>query len=759
MSLFPETIALIGEANIWVEETFTNRNSVRFTQWLIQQALSSTHPGELEIWVYDEALCGVAAPFVGVNEGGEQLLRSLNSALELKYALAELRLHLQGVNNVIQGRADNLLGFRKKVGGAVEGFKLIVLATDVTMLDEETLGQLSTLLKVGPSLGVSFIIHAMTLDVNPYLLRLFDLYNVGEKTVSSELFDKEVPWEPDEIEKVIETANLLGRQVATQPVDNVPMTSLQRFSKIWDCSSREGLTFCVGLYGDDVINITIGDEVNQRHNVLVTGAVGQGKSNLISVIIHSLCQRYSPNELKFVLLDFKEGVTLQRFFAEGREDFLPHAMILGMEADRRFGLSVFEHLFAIYKKRMKLFKAVGVQSIREYRMLCPAEKMPRLLVVIDEFQMMFSENDRLAAAIGDLLKKAVRLFRACGIHFLLASQTIGGNPQLMGAEGEGVFAQIPIRIALKNSVAESQATLGMNNTAASRLRSRQAIVNLDYGDISSNKKCAIAYADEEYLLPWRKRWWLSAEDVVPPYVFDGEKQQILNLNKIRRSEHPHAYFGVRVDVSGRVQLSELRPEVGRNIALFGSSQAPKTFVALVASLLMSTSGSLRVTCLNFAEANGIWCTALASLQNVVPENVDFEVVASSLCESVLESLALNVQNRNCMSSRHLIIGAGMDRLRNNLAFSELAKNGADKGCHFVGWWFKYESFLEHVGFGGGAAFDIRAIAGLDTQSARRVFDDPLLDWEPQNNRMMVWDLVSMPEPAYVIPYTEICSVR
>ena len=81
----------------------------------------------------------------------------------------------------------------------------------------------------------------------------------------------------------------------------------------WQHNSRDGITFTVGRYGTSAIAITLGDEINQRHNALVTGAVGQGKSNLISVIVHSLCHRYSPQELQLYLLDFKEGVTLQRF--------------------------------------------------------------------------------------------------------------------------------------------------------------------------------------------------------------------------------------------------------------------------------------------------------------------------------------------------------------------------------------------------------------------------------------------------------------
>lgn len=750
-----ERIPLIGEANVWVEETLTSRLSVYFTQWIIWQALAIAPPGELELWVYDESLCGVAAPFAGMNEGGERLLRSLNSPSELKAALTDLRLHFQGVNTLIKGRANDLIAFHEKIGRSVEGFKLVVIATDITTLDDETLSQLATLLKVGPTLGVSFIIHSMTLDVNPFFVRLCDLYSVSEGAVSADFFESAVPWRPSKIDEVISEANQIARRVATRPVECVDITTIQDFSIMWDSSSRDGLTFRVGIFGDECVDITIGDEVNQRHNVLVTGAVGQGKSNLISVIIHSLCQRYSPDEVELVLLDFKEGVTLQRFYDEESGIYLPHASILGLEADRRFGLSVFTHLFSIYKSRMKLFKNAGVQSLREYRHKYPKKKMPRLLVIVDEFQVMFADNDRTATEIAELLKKAVRLFRACGIHFLLASQTIGGNMQLMGTEGDGVFAQVPIRIALKNSVAESQATLGINNTAAARLRSRSAIVNLDYGELSANRKCAIAFADESRLRPHREEWWRRSESKRRPYVFDGEESQRIDLSQVRATEHPEAHFGVCVGVGGQVEIAALRPEVGRNIALFGSSEAPMVFGAVASSVLASYKRPVRVTCLNYAESNSRWSETLAILRSALSTNIDFEVVPANSCDRTLNAIFLEMESEVRNPYLHLIVGAGMDRLRDTVAFSELAKRGPDQGYHIIGWWLKYETFQEQIGFGGGSAFDIRAVVGVETQTARRVFDDPLLDWKPQNNRMLIWDAASMPEPVHIIPYTEI----
>ena len=135
---------------------------------------------------------------------------------------------------------------------------------------------------------------------------------------------------------------------------------------------------------------------------------------------------------------------------------------------------------------------------------------PRIVVVIDEFQMLFADQDTVATTASDLIIKGARLFRACGIHFILASQTIGSGGMLGGTTGQALFAQIPVRLALKNSLAESHATLGLKNDAASHIRSREAIVNLDYGELSSNRKTTIAYADDAILAELR-----TAYDLVP----------------------------------------------------------------------------------------------------------------------------------------------------------------------------------------------------------------------------------------------------
>ncbi len=310
-------------------------------------------------------------------------------------------------------------------------------------------------------------------------------------------------------EKIIHECERFSERMKHAHLPVVPFEELHDTKKIWDRSSAEGLTFSIGKHGINNVEITIGDEIGQRHNAVITGAVGQGKSNLISIIIHSLCLRYSPAELVLYLLDYKEGVTFKVFSNIDQDEYLPHARALGLESDVSFGAAILEMLFHEYQRRMRVLKKNNLKSIRDYRKKYPDDEMPRIVVVIDEFQMMFGDDINEGQKIAEKLEKFVRLFRAAGIHFILASQTLGGNMAL-SYKKDSIFAQIPIRIALKNSFMESQQTLSLNNSAVAFLRPREAIVNLDYGEISQNKKTVIAYADENVVAALRKKWWEMA---------------------------------------------------------------------------------------------------------------------------------------------------------------------------------------------------------------------------------------------------------
>ena len=768
ISLGNDILGFIGRSNIWVEDSLVNRDSVRFTQFLMAKALEDTAPGQLEVLVFDDALKGMAAPFQEINSGGEKILHHINDTQELTETIHHLHEHIQAVLNVIQGRTESLLDFRQQLSPKVEGFKLVVLSTDYELLSDEIKDKLTVLLKAGPAAGVTFLIHSMTLGVNELVLGLSQQCQVDGSTVLDERSGVRGRFDPLSADELIAVSRRVASAVANAQVEPVAFSEVQPLDASWSQSSRDGISFAVGTYGMSTIEVTLGDELNQRHNALITGAVGQGKSNLISVVVHSLCQRYSPSEVEFYMLDFKEGVTLQAFAPDPHSgSFLPHARVLGLDADREYGVNVLRHLFTIYRQRMATFKATGVQNIRQYRLADPEAVMPRIVVVIDEFQMLFGEDDDTAESAVDLLVKGARLFRACGIHFILASQTISSGYLLGGTAGEGLFGQVPVRIALKNSLAESHATLGFKNDAASHLRSREAIVNLDYGELSSNRKTTIAYADDAILAKLRTAWWQRARDTVtPPEVFEGERRLSLHDDaRVLPSLHTgQAMLGRRISVGAAPLTVDFTTNVGRNLTLLGTGPGHAVLLNTALSLLHSTPAAELI----LLDLIGDWhlpardAVRAAFTQQLTKIGGAYRVVGKHQADALVDELAEQVADRadDASAPPVYVIGFGLERWRSDSdAVQELAKSAPTAGIHLLGWWTKLDSFKEVMGFDGDASFDIRVAMHLDSASACDIFKEPLLAWTPQDNRALVWDSAVMSAPQGVIPYTVIPSMN
>ena len=128
-------VGCIGEANIWLEEDFCLR-TVYLAQEIIIKALDGTSAGDLEVIIFDYNLRGISAPFAALRDRG--LLRTLLTESELTNYISLLKQHIQGVRDVIQGRESSLFEFRATVGKPIEGYKLVVLAVDMYLLEDRT---------------------------------------------------------------------------------------------------------------------------------------------------------------------------------------------------------------------------------------------------------------------------------------------------------------------------------------------------------------------------------------------------------------------------------------------------------------------------------------------------------------------------------------------------------------------------------------------------------------------------------------------
>ena len=157
-----------------------------------------------------------------------------------------------------------------------------------------------------------------------------------------------------------------------------------------------------------------------QNSAVVIGIPGSGKSVFLHTIIASAITYYSPKELQMYLLDFS-GV---EFDVYARHK-LPHARVIAPEAEREFGLSILKEVFEEGNRRMALCRENGATNIVELKQKNPELVVPRLLVIIDEFQKIFEiENDNISKEANAKIHAIIQEYRKFGINLILATQKL-----------------------------------------------------------------------------------------------------------------------------------------------------------------------------------------------------------------------------------------------------------------------------------------------------------------------------------------------
>lgn len=354
---------------------------------------------------------------------------------------------------------------------------------------------------------------------------------------------------------------------------------IQRDS-LFDSSSINGLKIPVGCgaSGNSWIELDIGDATP---HYLIGGTTGSGKSNLLHNIIMSACSRYSPNELRLYLLDFKEGVEFNQY----ADPILPHAALVATEADTEYGITVLKHLVIEKEKRYAAFKACGCKDIVGYRNKNSSEIMPRVMVVIDEFQVLFAngQKDRTIETLEMLAKQG----RACGIHLVMATQS------LKGIDFSTLGTQFGGRIALKCSAEDSKILLGgitSNNEEASELKVPFAILNTTQGNLSGNIKFMVPKADEEKINEYILRISDKCNKMgifTKTKVFEGQSLPVRRNDIVPDSPFClQICFGEIMDYDSAPFILSLKPRVTENLLLCGHNDAIKK--SLIDSVVLSS---------------------------------------------------------------------------------------------------------------------------------------------------------------------------
>ncbi len=294
--------------------------------------------------------------------------------------------------------------------------------------------------------------------------------------------------------------------------------------------------------------------------------------------------------MEFYLVDFKKGVEF-KCYATGK---LPHARVVAIESDREFGLGVLQRVDEELRRRGDLFRKLGVQNLAAYRK-ASGQPLPRTLLLVDEFQEYFVEDDRIAQEANVLLDRIVRQGRAFGIHVVLGSQTLGGAYTLARA----TMGQMVIRIALQCNEADAQLIMDDNNPAPKFLtRPGEGIYNDMAGAVEGNSPFQTVWLSEEdrdaRLAGIRARSLESGVARPAPFVFEGNAPSDVSDNaplaallaNPRAAATPRIWLGEPNAIKGPTEAAFPR-QSGSHLLIVGQAEEPVLAIMTAALVALS----------------------------------------------------------------------------------------------------------------------------------------------------------------------------
>jgi DNA segregation ATPase FtsK/SpoIIIE-like protein len=581
--------------------------AVQALQVVMLRLLTSLPPGKVRFTIIDPVGLGKNfASFMHLADHDEALVTSRiwTEMPHIDQRLADLTGHMENViQKYLRNQFETIEEYNVHAGEVAEPYRILVVANFPFNFSTDAARRLVSIVSSGPRCGVHTLITVDTKHPLPQGFTMADLEQPGVKLVWEN--DRFI-WQDDDFEHFPleldapppealcrNLLQMIGQRALEAKRVEVPFEFVAPGpEQWWTGDSRPGLNVPLGRVGATKRQYLKLGQGTAQH-VLIAGKTGSGKSTLLHALISNVALAYSPDEVELYLVDFKKGVEFKTYASHE----LPHARVVAVESEREFGLSVLQRLDAELKIRGDKFRAVGAQDLRAYRQASGNVPLPRILLIVDEFQEFFVEDDKLAQDAALLLDRLVRQGRAFGLHVLLGTQTLGGAYSL----ARSTIDQMAVRIALQCSEADANLILSEDNSAA-RLLSRpgEAIYNDANGLVEGNNPFQVVWLSEERREHYLKRIQELAQQRMPSVlrsqiVFEGNapadptKNDLLGelLRAPTWSAAPRsarAWLGEAIAIKDPT-LAVFRPQSGNNLLLVG--QQDDAALGILASTLVS----------------------------------------------------------------------------------------------------------------------------------------------------------------------------
>ncbi len=620
-------------------------------QLVMLRFLTAMPAGKLRMTIIDPAGLGENfSAFMHLADVDEQLIgqRIWTDRRQIDQQLSLLLEHLEMVlQKYLRNEYATIDQYNQQAGEVSEPYHLVVVANFPAGFSDAAAEKLLKIMTGGPRCGVYSLV---SLDSHLRLPDGFQRQELLAEAVSIEWQNGQPVWNYPLFEKLAlkldslppsdrftEVLRAAGRESHEASRVEVPFALVAPpVDQLWTHDSGRELTVPIGRAGANHLqSLRLG--LGTAQHVLISGKTGSGKSSLLHALITNLALHYHPDQVEFYLVDFKKGVEFKAYATAG----LPHARIIAVESEREFGVSVLERLDAELAHRGDLYRQLGVQDLAGYRQKRGEQRvesderkaegeepeaeggnsrtgtaetdlppLPRILLVIDEFQELFVSDDKLAQDAALLLDRLVRQGRAFGVHVLLGSQTLSGSYSL----ARSTLGQMAVRIALECSDADAHLILSDENSAALRLsRPGEAIYNDQNGIVAGNEPFQVVWlpdADrQDYLAMIRGQSLDGGRTFSPPIVFEGNVpadpgenralQQVLSAPPVTSVTEPAIWLGSSVRIEPPTELT-FRRQGGNHLLIVGPEDPLGILATALIALVAQGGAGARWTLLDGA---------------------------------------------------------------------------------------------------------------------------------------------------------------
>jgi len=739
----PALVPLVNLGHVIVEGTSDDPRVENLLTHLVAQVFTSAPGGQMVVTVFDPKMRSRLAGFQahGAATEAKVLVNVHPSQEQLEKALAEHLEIMIAVGASTARQYANMGELVSATGQHEHQYHCLVILDAPAFWSERATRDLERIVDQGASAGISVILHHDPSEPWP---RGIDFRKIaaGASQLRPGIGDA---W----------TLEMPGvqRPTAITPPEGIPLSAQQRLMELVVGAAKEGvlpkvpfmelverdpwwldgddqfrstasgIAITLGRKGNQPVTFTLGDTVSNIHNVLVGGRAGSGKTVLLKAMIYSMAARYSPDELRLFLLDYKEGVEFQQFVATpGKETPLPHAEVISIESDSDFGLAVLRHFDAELRRRSEEFKRVGnVPNIAEYRRRT-GYVMPRWVLLVDEFQGMFAGPSYSPAT--EALEDLVRRGRSFGLHVILASQTLSGI-RFEGDKDKAIFENIPARIVLQLGPDEATKFLQPGNDAAAHLRYRgQAILNTHGGAIHDNQQFVVAFGDAEYL--YLQEDLANAAAQLPAdsdrnlRVYYGDRYisaASLLEGGFRPSQDEHgnlpAWYGQDTTVRALPASAQLSPTSGSNLLVLGSLDIPSAIATVQTSVFSAVAAQPDLQVLIFDSVAPPF-RAKASIEQWITTLKDLGSNVQIFHDGDEGAFLESVQHAAREERRTVAVVVGAENSDFNAEIGEqwasIVRDLPRRGVHVIGQWSGLKDVPKEMYGGSDLVDDYRVIA-------------------------------------------------